>query len=93
MGATLNIVAERNAYSLVDRATWTKFTNKQKLVVLFEDPELLPNIYSLLIKHKAPQQEEVILWREWMSEGQGLQIILDYRINGQPLFFKVSTKL
>ena len=92
MGATLNIVAERNAYSLVDRATWTKFTNKQKLVVLFENPELLPNIYSLLIKDKAPQQEEVILWQEWISEGQGLQIILDYRVNGQPLFFKASKK-
>ncbi len=92
MGATLNIVAERNAYTFVDRATWTKFTNKQKLVVLFENPELLPNIYSLLIKDKAPQQEEVILWQEWISEGQGLQIILDYRVNGQPLFFKASKK-
>jgi tungstate transport system substrate-binding protein len=93
MGATLNIVAERNAYTFVDRATWTKFANKQKLVVLFEDSELMPNVYSLLVKNEAQLQEKVILWQNWITEGQGLQIILNYRINGQPLFFKVPDRL
>jgi tungstate transport system substrate-binding protein len=93
MGATLNIVAERNAYTFVDRATWTNFANKQQLGVLFEDADLMPNIYSLLIKNEAPLQEKVILWRNWISEGQGLQIILDYSINGQPLFFKAPKRL
>ena len=88
MGTTLNVAAERNAYTFVDRATWTNFANKQKLAILFEDSELMPNIYSLLIKNEAPLQEKVILWRDWISEGQGHQIILNYRINGQSLFFK-----
>jgi tungstate transport system substrate-binding protein len=88
MGTTLNVAAERNAYTFVDRATWTNFANKQKLALLFEDSELMPNIYSLLIKNEAPLQEKVILWRDWISEGQGHQIILNYRINGQSLFFK-----
>jgi tungstate transport system substrate-binding protein len=88
MGTTLNVAAERNAYTFVDRATWTNFANKQKLALLFEDSELMPNIYSLLLKNEAPPQEKVILWRDWISEGQGHQIILNYRINGQSLFFK-----
>jgi tungstate transport system substrate-binding protein len=88
MGTTLNIAAERNAYTFVDRATWTNFANKQKLVLLFEDSELMPNIYSLLLKNEAPPQEKVILWRDWISEGQGRQIILNYRINGQSLFLE-----
>lgn len=93
MGTTLNVAAERNAYTFVDRATWTNFANKQKLVVLFEDSEIMPNIYSLLLKNEAPPQEKVILWRDWISEGQGHQIILNYRINGQTLFFKAHQKL
>jgi tungstate transport system substrate-binding protein len=88
MGSTLNVVAERNAYTFVDRATWTSFANKQKLAVLFEDAELMPNIYSLLIKNEAPQKEKIILWRNWISEGEGLQIILNYHVNNQSLFLK-----
>ena len=89
MGATLNIAAERNAYTLVDRATWTKFANKQQLAVLFENPDLMPNVYSLLIKNEAPVPEKVVLWQNWITKGEGLQIILNYRINGQPLFLEV----
>lgn len=89
MGATLNIAAERRAYTFVDRATWANFSNKQTLTPLFENPELMPNIYSLLIKHESLTQEKVILWRDWISQGQGHQLIINYRINGQPLFLNV----
>jgi tungstate transport system substrate-binding protein len=88
MGSTLNVVAERNAYTFVDRATWTNFANKQDITVLFEDAELMPNIYSLLLKNETPNQEKIILWRDWIIEGEGLQIILNYRTNNQSLFIK-----
>jgi tungstate transport system substrate-binding protein len=88
MGATLNIAAERNAYTFVDRATWTNFANKKKLAVLFENSALMPNIYSLLLKNETPLQEKIIRWRDWISEGEGLEIILNYRIKDQSLFMK-----
>ncbi len=88
MGATLNVAAERGAYTFVDRATWIAFQNKQSLSSLFEDSKRLPNTYSLLIKRNALVQEKVILWRDWISTGEGSRIILNYRIGGQPLFFK-----
>jgi len=88
MGSTLNVAAERGAYTFVDRATWLAFNNKQSLSALFEDPKRLPNIYSLLIKSDALPLEKVILWRDWISTGEGHRIILNYRINNQLLFFK-----
>lgn len=88
MGATLNVATEREAYTFVDRATWVAFQNKQRLITLFEDSKQLPNTYSLLIKSDALAQEKVILWRDWISTGEGHRIILNYRIDNQPLFFK-----
>ncbi len=89
MGSTLNVAAERGAYTFVDRATWLAFNNKQNLNILFEDSKRLPNTYSLLIKSDALVQEQVILWRDWISTGEGHRIILNHRIDSQPLFFKV----
>ena len=41
MGATLNIAAAMNAYTLTDRATWANFKNRQNLEILTEgDPAL-----------------------------------------------------
>lgn len=88
MGATLNVAAEREAYTFVDRATWATFANKQNLNPLFKDSKDLPNTYSLLIKSNALTQKKVVLWRDWISKGEGSSIILNYRINNQPLFFK-----
>ena len=36
MGATLNIAAGMDAYTLVDRATWSSFKNKAALKILFQ---------------------------------------------------------
>ena len=41
MGATLNIAAAMNAYTLTDRATWANFKNRQDLEILTDgDPAL-----------------------------------------------------
>src|SRR5262249_34187162 len=37
MGATLNIAAGMNAYTLTDRATWANFKNRRDLGVLIQD--------------------------------------------------------
>ena len=35
MGATLNMAATMNAYTITDRGTWLSFNNKQDLGILF----------------------------------------------------------
>ena len=46
MGATLNIAAAINAYTLTDRATWDNFKNRQNLEILTEGDPALFNPYG-----------------------------------------------
>ncbi len=90
MGATLAIAAEHKAYTLVDRGTWMNFANKQGLISLFEDPEHLPNRYSLLSLKNVLNSDYIALWESWITEGAGRTIINNYRINNQPIFFDIQ---
>ena len=54
MGATLNIAAAMNAYTLTDRATWANFKNRQNLEILVEGDAVLLNPHG---KHsRQPRQ-------------------------------------
>jgi len=96
MGATLAIAIEKKAYTLVDRGTWYNFNDKQTLKVLFDDPDLLPNQYSLLSLPKSnakqalpksnAKQEYVKQWEAWLSKGEGLTLLKNYRVNGKIMF-------
>ncbi|WP_321394756.1 substrate-binding domain-containing protein [Emcibacter sp.] len=48
MGRTLNIAVEKQAYTLVDNATWAAFRNKQNFTILYSGGKELENIYSFL---------------------------------------------
>lgn len=82
MGATLSVAAERLAYTLVDRGTWLNFSNKQDLVVIFEDAELLPNHYSILSFGDNKSDE----WESWLQGDSAKNIIRNYRIDNQAVF-------
>lgn len=90
MGATLTVAAEKNAYTLVDRATWLHFQNKQSLALLFEEAEFLANQYSLLsfseFNKSKPKKTSIDIWEAWISTGEGHTLLKNYRINNQPIF-------
>jgi tungstate transport system substrate-binding protein len=91
MGATLNIAAAMNAYTLTDRATWANFKNRPNLEILVEgDGELLNPYGSILVNPaKWPQVKfaDAKTWHEWLTSKPGLDAITSYRINGEQLFF------
>src|SRR6202140_4667362 len=91
MGATLNIAAGLNAYTLTDRATWANFKNRQGLEILTEgDPALLNPYGSILVnpaKWPHVKAAEARTWHEWLTSNAGLEAITSYRINGEQLFF------
>jgi len=91
MGATLNIAAALNAYTLTDRATWANFKNRQSLEVLVAGDPALFNPYGSILVNPArwPQVKlaEARLWHEWLTSRGGLDAITSYRINGEQLFF------
>jgi len=91
MGATLNIAAAMNAYTLTDRATWANFKNRQELEILTEgDPALFNPYGSILInpaKWPRVKYQDAKIWHEWLTSKASLDAITSYRINGEQLFF------
>jgi tungstate transport system substrate-binding protein len=91
MGATLNIAAAMNAYTLTDRATWANFKNRQGLAILSEgDPALFNPYGSILVnptKWPHVKYQDAKIWQEWLTSKTGLDAITSYRINGEQLFF------
>ena len=83
MGSTLTVAIEKNAYTLTDRGTWLNFSNKQNTAVLFEDNEYLRNEYSLL----SLSGDKASIWEEWILGNEAKDIIKNYRIDDQPVFF------
>ena len=91
MGATLNIAAAVNAYTLTDRATWENFKNRQNLEILVEGDTVLLNPYGSILVNPAkwPQVKlaDAKTWHEWLTSKPGLDAIKSYQINGEQLFF------
>ena len=91
MGATLNVAATMNAYTLTDRATWANFKNRQELEILTEGDPALFNPYGSILVNPArwPHVKfaDAKVWHEWLTAKSGLDAITSYRINGEELFF------
>jgi tungstate transport system substrate-binding protein len=91
MGATLNIAAAMNAYTLTDRATWANFKNRQGLEILSEGDLALFNPYGSILVNPAKwphvKYQDAKIWQEWLTSKAGVDAITSYRINGEQLFF------
>ncbi len=91
MGQSLNIAIALNAYIIVDRSTWIKFSNKQNHRVLFSNKKLMQNPYGLILINpdKCPDNNylQAKLLFDWLSSGSTKSLINDYKINGNQVFF------
>jgi tungstate transport system substrate-binding protein len=91
IGATLNLAAAVNAYTLVDRAAWANFKNRQRLEILTEGDPVLFNLYGSILVNPAKWPDikfkEAKRWQNWLTSRAGLDAITSYRIEGQELFF------
>ena len=91
MGPTLNTAAAMDAYTLVDRASWANFRNRQTLQILAEGDAALFNPYgSILVdpaRHPTVKAPDARVWHEWLTSAPGQAAITGYRIAGEQLFF------
>jgi tungstate transport system substrate-binding protein len=91
MGATLNVAAGLNAYTLTDRATWANFKNRQDLEIVVEGDAGLFNPYGSILVNPGRwprvKAAEARTWHEWLTSKAGLDAITSYRIGGEQLFF------
>jgi len=91
MGATLNIAAGMDAYTLTDRASWVTFANKRNLVLLVEGDSRLFNQYGVMLvnpeRHPGVRFAAAKTFRDWLVGAEGQARIAAYRVAGQQLFF------
>jgi len=95
MMATIAIAAERNGYTLTDRATWIKFDAKQgkdnPLAILVEGDKALFNQYSVMTANpKICPNVKVELakqFEDWWVDPKTQKRIGEYQLEGKQLFF------
>lgn len=91
MGATLMIADETSAYVLTDRGTYLNFREKIDLVPLVPQSDELRNPYGVIVvnpeKHKAMRDELAHRFVDFVISTEAQQIIDDYRLAGEQLFF------
>ena len=91
MGATLNTGTGMGAYIMTDRATWISFGNKGEYKIAVEGDEKMFNQYGIILvnKEKHPNVKADLgqQFVDWVISDEGQQVIADYKIDGQQLFF------
>ena len=96
MGATLNAAVAMEAYTLVDRATWTGFANKHRHAVLVEgDPALLNQYAVILVSPKRHPHIKAAGGRAfiaWLLAPAGQSAIGSFEIDGQRQFFPNASR-
>ncbi|PLC41102.1 tungsten ABC transporter substrate-binding protein [Ralstonia pickettii] len=91
MGEVLNMAAQMNAYTLSDRATYGAYRAKTGLdIVLAGDPRMF-NPYGIIAvnpkKHPGINYADATKLIEWITSPAGQQVIADFKVNGEQVFF------
>jgi len=91
MGATINIAVGLGAYTLSDRATWLKFSNKSDFQIMVEGDKHLFNPYGIMrvSAEKCPDANisHAQTFIDWLTADAGQKLISNYKIDGKTLFF------
>ena len=95
-GATTDFTNKRNAYTIMDRATYLTKKKGLKIVPLVEgDPILLNLIAAIEVSPKRfpnVNNADVVKFVNWLCEDKAQMIIKDFKVEqyGEPLFFPNS---
>jgi tungstate transport system substrate-binding protein len=96
MQDTLAQVAGLNAYTLTDRATWTKFRYRHILGILFSGDPALLNIYSSILVNPSKgahiKAEDAKVWHDWLTSEEGRRAIASFGIGGERPFHPTGRK-
>jgi tungstate transport system substrate-binding protein len=82
MAVTLRQAADREAYTLSDRATFEQLAPQLTLRVLFAGDPRLVNTYSVVVDTQGPRHRDALRFAEWLENGAGRGLIARYRIAG-----------
>ncbi|PTN37835.1 substrate-binding domain-containing protein [Desulfonatronum sp. SC1] len=95
MGEALIFAEEKEGYVLADRGTYLQYkfgrTQPYDLVVVYEGDDMLKNPYGVIPvnpeKHPHVKFDLADTFAQWLVSERGQQVIADYQLHDQPLFF------
>jgi tungstate transport system substrate-binding protein len=91
MGQTLTVTAEKQGYTLTDRATYATYKDKTGLEIMVEGDKALLNPYGVIAvnpkKYPGVNYRGAMDFIEWLTSDQGQAAIAAYKPKGQQLFF------
>jgi len=91
MGAVLQIANDKLAYALSDRGTYLAFKDKIDLEIVYAGAAELLNSYHLIIvnpeRHPHVKTSLAKRYVEFLRSRQGQDIIRNFNIGGEPLFY------
>ena len=91
MGATINVAIGLGGYTLTDKATWIKFSNKKDFIIMVEGNKSLINNYGIMAvsKKKCPYAKEGDSYKfiDWLLSKKGREKIIEYKVDGKKLFY------
>jgi len=91
MGATLNMAAALDAYTLADRASWASFGNRRGLTIASAGDPKLFNPYGVMlvnpVRHPHVKAAEGRAFIAWLTGAEGRAAIAAFRVGGQQIFF------
>jgi tungstate transport system substrate-binding protein len=97
---TINIAAERDAYTMTDRGTYIKYESNHKgdppLVILVEGDPTLRNQYSVMaVNPERCKDAKFMLAKkfiEWITSSKAQKQIADFKLLGKQLFIPNADK-
>jgi len=91
MGQTLTVTAEKQGYTLTDRATYATYKDKTGLEIMVEGDKGLLNPYGVIAvnpkKYPGVNYQGAMDFIEWLTSDKGQATIAAYKPKGAQLFF------
>ncbi len=91
MSMALRIADEKNAYIMVDRATYLFNKDKIRLKAMVEGDEDLFNYYGVIavnpLRHAYVKYELAVEFIKWIVSNECQEMIENYKIDGEQLFY------
>lgn len=91
MGQTLTLTAEKQGYTLTDRATYATYKDKTGLEIMVEGAKNLLNPYGVIAvnpkKYPSINYQGAMHFIDWLTSDEGQQAIASYQPKGAQLFF------
>ncbi|NEX62121.1 substrate-binding domain-containing protein [Noviherbaspirillum galbum] len=91
MGEVLNMAAEKDAYTLTDRATYSAYKAKTGLAIEVEGDPRMFNPYGIIAvnpaKYPGINYKGAMRLIEWITSDEGQKAIASFKVDGQEVFF------